>query len=333
MDPLTTKVASDIARSVARSAARPVGAKVRDYVLGAPEEAAISRALRAAIDAAVAPTGDRELDRDTVGHVLAMLEQLFQQQYFADAKAIDQPDRETALAYWHAAAEAAGWDLATFPLYFPWIVGRILDVLPEKLRIEAAKPDSPVTNYVVVSALRDLELSLTSVLYTGAAALTYLIPVSQPLRRTLDQAVRSARLADHAFVTPYVFLAILRAPDSLVPDILDLAHQGLAAEIGEILSRYVAQAKLGPFVELDWREREDVQAARLAALRHGAPVVSEAHLLIGILEAPSNTQRQLVAWFGAERTAAVKEAARSAQGAAVRLRTPGRIFPDHAEES
>ena len=56
---------------------------------------------------------------------------------------VNSADPEAALRYWRDAAEAAGWDLATFPLHFPVVVRYILEYIPEAMRDEASKQDSP----------------------------------------------------------------------------------------------------------------------------------------------------------------------------------------------
>ena len=327
MDPVTIKVASSIAGRLVGPTVKPLGKKIRDIVLGPPEQAAIEKAIRTAIGRAVDEVRDQGLDQEMVQHVLLMFELLFLRQYRDNPGAITQANDDVALRYWRQAAEAAGCDLATFPLHFSQVVERILEYLPEILREEAAKPESPLFNRMTVTALTDLEARLTAVLEMSATALSCTVPLAEPLRRTLDGALQTARATDRVFVTPDLLLALLRQPHSLTRDIFDYTRQGLATEIEDMLSSYLASAPLARFADFDWRERGDVRAAQVVATRQGSPVVTEGHLLIGILETPSNTQRQLLAWLGPGPASKAKEAALRLQSAAIRFRTPGVVFP------
>jgi Clp amino terminal domain, pathogenicity island component len=327
VDPVTIKVASSIAGRLAGPTVKPVGKKLRDVVLGPPEQTATEQIIRTAIGRAVDEVRDQGLDQEMVRHVLLMFEHLFMRQYRDNADAITQANNEVALLYWRQAAEAAGWDLATFPLHFPQVVERILEHLRVVLREEAGKPESPLFNRMTVTALTELEARVAAVLETSATALARAVPLAEPLRRTLDGALHTARATDRAFFTPHLLLALLRQPDSLTGEIFNHTQRGLAKKIEDRLSAYLAGTPLGRFADFDWRERGDVRAAQVAAVRQGSPVVTEAHLLIGILETPSNTRRQLVAWLGPELAGKAKEAALRLQSAAARTGTPGVVFP------
>jgi hypothetical protein len=326
LEPVTGKIASTIATRVAGAAFKPLGEKARDFVLGSPEEVATERAIRTAITRAVDEASGQGLSREMAQHVLEMLEHLFVRQYPGGSTVINASDPEAALRYWRDAAEAAGWDLATFPLHFPVVVRYILEYIPEALRDEASKHDSPLFNQNMVTALTDLEACLDAILATSGIALSVVIPVAKPLRRKLDTAVQAARSVDQAFVTPHLLLELIRSRESPTSHVLDYTRQGLAKEIEEILSAYLATARLGKFVDLDWRERPEVQAARVTAARQASPVVTEGHLLVGILETPSNTQKQLVEWLGAELVGKAREAALGLHDVP-RIGTPGIVFP------
>jgi hypothetical protein len=143
----------------------------------------------------------------------------------------------------------------------------------------------------------------------------------------MNGALLAARASKRAFVTPHLLLALLRQRDSLTWDVFESARHGVATEITEILARYIADACLGPFAEFDWLERGDVRAAQVVAARQGVPVVIEGHLLVGILETPSNTQRQLVNWLGADLAGKARAVALTAKSTAARFGTPGAVFP------
>jgi hypothetical protein len=294
--------------------------------MGPQEQAATERTIRTAIGRAVDEARDQGLDRDMVNHVLLMFERLFIGHYHNDASVITKMDDEAALLYWRQAAEAAGWDIATFPLHFPQVVGRILSYLPMELRAEASNSESPLFNRITVTALTDLESRLSEVLKISSMALSCVIPIAEPLHRTLNGARQTARTTGRAFVTPHMLLALLQQRDSLTRDALDYTRQGLAREIYESLTAYLANASLGRFADFDWRERDDVRAAQVAAARKGSLVITEGYLLVGILETPSNTQRQLVAWLGPKLINNAKKSALVLNSSA-RVSTPGVVFP------
>jgi hypothetical protein len=148
LDPVTAKVASSIAGRLTGPALKPLGSKLRDFSMGPQEQAATERTIRTAIGRAVDEARDQGLDRDMVNHVLLMFERLFIGHYHNDASVITKMDDEAALLYWRQAAEAAGWDIATFPLHFPQVVGRILSYLPMELRAEASNSESPLFNRI-----------------------------------------------------------------------------------------------------------------------------------------------------------------------------------------
>lgn len=325
----TGKIASTMASRVAGPAVKPLGRKARDYVLGSPQEIATERAIRAAITHAVGEARSQGLTEEMTQHVLSMLERLFVLQYQRDKTAIRLADPETALGYWRDAAESAGWDLATFPLHFPVVVGHILDYIPEALREEARKQDSPLFNQNTVTALEDLQACLNDILATSRIALSVVIPIAEPLRRKLDTAVRTARSIDQAFVTPHLLLELIRPQGSPTRRVFDYTRQGLAKEIEETLLAYLASTRLGKFVDFDWRERPEVRAAQVAAARQASAVVTEGHLLVGLLETPSNTQKQLVGWLGPELTAKAREAALGLHDIP-RTGTPGVVFPGNS---
>jgi hypothetical protein len=327
LDPVTAEAGSKIALALLEPVLGPVGEKVRDVMLGPPERTAADRAIHQAIGQAVTDMRGQGLDEEMVRHVISMLEYLFMRQGHQNVNAFDQSAETYKIQYWRDAANAAGWDLATFPLYFPDVVSKILEYLPDLLLREAGNPGSPLFNRMTTTALTEIKSRLTEAIHFSNQAMTWNIPISAPLLRTMNGALLAAQASDRAFVTPHLLLALLGKRSSVTSEIFESARQGLASEITGILTRYIASARLGPFAEFDWLERRDVQAAQVVAARQGVPVIIEGHLLVGILETPSNTQRQLVDWLGADLASRARAVALEARGDTARYGTPGTIFP------
>ena len=156
----------------------------------------------------------------------------------------------------------------------------------------------------------------------SAAALSHAIPLAAPLQRTLDAARRDASAADCEFFTPHLLLALLRQKDSLAREAIDSVQRGLAKKIEDALSAYRARAQLGRYVDFDWRERKDIRAAQVIAVRQGSSVVTAGHLLVAVLESTSNTQRWLVAQLGSDLVDSIKAKALTLRSVAARNVTP-----------
>jgi hypothetical protein len=138
---------------------------------------------------------------------------------------------------------------------------------------------------------------------------THAPPLASPLQRLLQSTKRAARASNQAVVTPHLLLALLRTPVSPTKAAFDEVKPGLANGLERRLSEYLAGAPLGPFVDFDWLERADIRAAQAAAAQQGCAVVTDGHLLAGILSSKSNTQQQLAGWLGAELLNKIKQTA------------------------
>lgn len=326
MDPLTI-IVTGIAKGIAASAAKPAGGKIQKIVFGPEEEKALEKPIIAAIKRAVTEASDQGLSPEMAEHAASLFERLFLEQVRNDGGAVGRQEPEAVIRYWQRAAETAGLDLETFPVDFAQVVGRIIEHIPEELRREAARPHSPLYNMLTVEALCEIELQFAKVMDLSTAALSRSIPLSAPLQRTLDAARRDARATNCEFFTPHLLLALLRHPDSLAREAVDTVRRGLAKEIEEALSAYLASAKLGRYVDFDWRDRNDVRAAQLIAVRQGSSTITACHLLVAVLESGSNTQRQLVTWLGHDVVDDIKSVALTLRSLAARNTTPDITLP------
>ncbi|MFI6332877.1 hypothetical protein ACIBBG_31800 [Micromonospora chersina] len=325
MDPITAKIAASVAASLFGRATKPIGAAARDAVLGKRETHAAEKAIRRAVDRGVEEVCADGVPPEVVQHVLLMIYNLVQGRHDLSADILGQQDDDAALRYWTRAAEAAGWDLATFPVHFPDVIRRVTRHIPDEMRAMAGEAESPLHNRVVLTVLGKVESQLADLQRLNTIALSRDVPLADPLRKSLERAKATARATDSRFLTPHLLLALVRPPSTAVRALLDRQRAGLVTEIEGSLAGYIGRHRVAGFADFDWRERPDVQAARVVAIRQGAAVLTDRLLLVGVLETPSNTSRQLAAWLGDELLAAVKrEALTSPAGQA--FATPGAVF-------
>jgi hypothetical protein len=325
LDPITAKVAASVAASLFGQAAKPIGAAARDAAFGKRETHAAQKAIRRAVDEGVEEACAGGLPLEVVQHVLAMVHYLVEERHDLGADFLGQRDDAATLRYWTQAAEAAGWDLATFPVHFPDVVTRVTRRIPEEIRAMAGEAESPLHNRVALAVLEKVESQLADLQRLNTAALSRDVPLADPLRKTLERAKAACRATDSRFFTPHLLLALVRSPSTAVRSLFDQQRAGLAAEIEGSLAAYVGQHPVADFVDFDWRERSEVQAARVVAIRLGTAIVTDRLLLLGALETPSNTSRQLSARLGDELLTAVKrEVLNSPAGHT--FATPGVVF-------
>jgi hypothetical protein len=327
-----------VAGALARILVGPVGTRVGTAVLGPAQIRALEKACRAAVERAVDDVREEGATKEEADHVLGLLHALVAEVELDDLPllpAMPHSDpaagahRETAsaVARWRAAAERLGQNPDTFPTGFEHLIERLLAHIPEEVAEAAAATNSALFPGVVLTRLERLDNSLHSLGAAVHTAIEQLPPLAEPLHQALDAAREVCRASQRAFVTPDLLLALLALPHGRAAACFDSTRPALAATVRAMLQRYLATTELGAFHPFDWAERADVRHARRCAARHRAPVVSDAHLLLGVLEGGSATARQLAEWLGADydrlRTAATA-AARNAQP--LPAGTPGIVF-------
>ncbi|MEU9471795.1 hypothetical protein AB0D78_35355 [Streptomyces avermitilis] len=334
-----------MAGALARLLVGPVGTRIGTAVLGPAQIRALEKACRAAVERAVDDVREEGATEEEADHILGLLHDLVAEVALDDLPllpAAPHPDpaagarRETAgaVARWRAAAERLGQDPDTFPTGFEHLIERLLAHIPEEVAEAATATDSALFPRVVLTRLERLDNSLQSLGTAVHTAIAPLPPLAEPLLQALDATREVCRASQRAFVTPDLLLALLALPYGRAAACFDSVRPALAATVREMLQRYVSTTEFGPFHPFDWAERADVQHARRFAARDRAPVVSDAHLLLGVLEGGSATSRQLAEWLGVGydrlRTAATA-AARSAQP--FPAGTPGVVFGKGDPES
>ncbi|MEV7003307.1 hypothetical protein AB0N62_37350 [Streptomyces sp. NPDC093982] len=327
-----------VAGALARILVGPVGTRIGTAVFGPAQIRALEKACRAAVERAVDDIREEGATEEEADHILGLLHDLVAEVELDDLPllpAVPHTDPAAgahqgtagAVARWRAAAERLGQDPDTFPTGFEHLIERLLALVPEKVAEAAVATDSALFPPVVLTRLERLDDSLQSLGTAVHTATAPLPPLAEPLHRALDAAREVCRASQRAFVTPDLLLALLGLPYGSATACFDSVRPALAATVREMLQRYAATTEFGPFHPFDWAERADVQHARQFAARDRAPVVSDAHLLLGVLEGGSATSRQLAEWLGDgyDRLRTVTTAAaRSAQP--YPAATPGIIF-------
>lgn len=130
------------------------------------------------------------------------------------------------------------------------------------------------------------------------ARLVRAIPISGALSAQLEVARAASREVDLPFRTPNLLLLLLEARGGLAVGVMNGVSEGLGDRLRRSIRRYVDEEQRileggNRFVPFDWLEREDVRLAQKEAFDDGYPVVTEKYLLLGVLQADSNTSRFL----------------------------------------
>jgi ATP-dependent Clp protease ATP-binding subunit ClpA len=160
------------------------------------------------------------------------------------------------------------------------------------------------------------------------------VSLDPALLAVLEQEKERCRERHVAFFTPNLLSALFSMRGDIPERALtEAAGATLSAEIRDALVRYSPLAAPGSsmaaFADFAWETREDVQQAQKMAREEHSAVVTARHLLVSVLERPSNSQKSLHEKLGEERFRALVDAARRipAMGTAYfeALNTPGKI--------
>lgn len=128
--------------------------------------------------------------------------------------------------------------------------------------------------------------------------MTELVPIAADLLRRLDAGYAGCRDAGRAFRTPHLLVVLLDRPDGPAAAAFDDVGPGLAAAVLGQLRAYLDRAAGGRFTPFEWSERADVRLAQQFAHERLAVAVDDAHLLLGVLDAGSNTIQDLASSLG-----------------------------------
>jgi hypothetical protein len=123
--------------------------------------------------------------------------------------------------------------------------------------------------------------------------IAHLLVLSGEVRQTMEAARNTCRLRNRRFHTSDTLLALLDMPSGRVRDCFNCdATVEWAHRVRQKLVAPPISDK-EPFVEFEWVECDEFRLALQYASSDGAPVVSEFHLLLAILNGSSETNRWL----------------------------------------
>ena len=128
-------------------------------------------------------------------------------------------------------------------------------------------------------------------------------PLDPNVDALLESEKERCREADVEFKTPSLLLALLGVPGSRAREPFESAAPGQIDALLDRLHAYEPRDARGrklPFVDFDWYDREDVQAARRRAKNEGTPLIGIRHLLLGFFDTPSRTRDAVQQTLGEE---------------------------------
>jgi hypothetical protein len=333
VDPIVARAATSLVSSLVSALGRPLARGAVNAVLGTPEQRALNKACRTAVERVVEEAGATGMTDDEVKHALALVERLVQARQPDGVPVLDVEAESipAAVLSWREAANDIGLDASTFPQGFDRIVEGLLRSIPDECRKAAKRPSNPLFAHVVIANLERLHAEVVAISQLiGDHRLTRLVPIAGDLRHALNDARLKCRMADRAFYTPDVLLALLEMPEGRVTRCFEAVRNGLGQEIDLRLRGYAAgltRDAAGPYVDFDWTERDDVRRAQQLAWQDGASTVNDAYLLLGVLDTPSNTQRQLANLLGSD-SERLRDAVLRLRKEPGRSGTPGTILEE-----
>ena len=289
MNPALVKFGLSIGESLAKASLRPASR----FVLGEPEQRALEKISRAAAVQAIgniAATGDFS-DAD-LEHASSLLERLMSGAASADFPLLpdDSGSRYEVLAGWREIASRQGLDPDTFPLPFEPLVNELLRTTAEETLAAAAKPDNPLFRATALAELESLRGSV--------AKLARQMEFDVQVELALTAAYESCERANRRLMTPDVLFALLSLKDGSVAACFATVSLSWPDRLREALRAYLSAADAGPFGPFKWGQRPEVRKAKVYAWAKDAAVVTGPALLLGVLDTPSETSKQLAELMG-----------------------------------
>jgi hypothetical protein len=321
MEPVLTKYAVSIGTSLAKLSMRPASR----MILGEPERRAMEKIHQVAVQKVIGNISAAGNFSDTdLDHAASLLELLVRRADSGDFPLLPDNTGNTyeVLGRWRDIAARQGLDPETFPLSFELLVSQLLRVIPEEIASAVTKPDNPLFRSVALAELEDLRSSVSR--------MARLTPLDGQVQQALNAARRSCSAMNRRLFTPDVLLALLHLPDGSVASCFCAVSADLPDRVGSALQKYIGNNSLRPFVPFKWVERREVQQAQIYAWANAAPVVSATTLLLGVLDAPSNTRDQLAALLRQD-FETVRNSAWSHFHDSSQVSTPGIVFSDNTE--
>jgi len=294
-------------RLLATMVVDPLLRRTRGRVIGAPERVRLERLCAEVLD---------EVVRDSVGdehadHVLSVLQRAFDATE-QERLALDAVEDRLRVFM------DMGGDPETLPVDLDLLLGRVLTLLPERIRTDAVKPESPLFRWVTVEQLDILGKQIAKA-----------VPLDPALRRRLDGARDDCRARDVRFRTPHLLLALLEG-SSAGQRCFDAVSSGMAEKLMSELKKYVECGSFENYAEFSWSQDPTIREARFLAMQEGVEQVSDVHVLLALLKAdpPSTTVADLRRTLGPEKFAELVAGVEAAPRKVRRTATPGPVLDD-----
>lgn len=132
------------------------------------------------------------------------------------------------------------------------------------------------------------------------------LTIDKPVLAHLTAVRETYKTEATPFRISNVLLALLDLPDGMTGRIFDSARRGLCSSLARELRAFIWETQIPsdrgqgrPYTDVDWYQQEFVQIAGQEASREKCLVITEKHLLLGVLQSTSsNTVKWLRARLG-----------------------------------
>lgn len=312
-------------KSLAKKLAVTGGQRVAEMILGTADERRLQQVCRRALVQAAQEVSP-DLTKEEFIHLAGIFEDLIGDLGLAAVPVVAGTGSRELAGVWQDGLERLNYDVTTLPVGVPAFVTELCRILPQELRGEAERHDSPLFPMATIEHLVTLQERSAAV----EKFLASLLPFSAALAGCLENSRKACEAAGTWYYTSHLLLALLQMPGSVALRCLDAARPGLGVGARASLTAWAAQLKstdnrvFEPFL---WRQQDCVQLAQELAFRLGHPVVYPAALFVGVLDDPaSETVASLRRRMTPEEFERLRRAAVEAARVGERPGTPGVIF-------
>jgi hypothetical protein len=283
-----------VAKGLAEYLAKPLGERLRDRILGTPDERALEAVCRKAVERAMQEAEREGVSATAVAESLDLFTRLLRQMPAEELPVLAPPPDEmaTVVQRWRVAAGALGFDPDTMPASFDLVVGGLLVALPDEFADAGERHGSPLFGRVVLANMDRLQTGLAGLAGASVSALR----LSTDVEEALGACYAACRATDRAFLRADLLLVLLKIPGGAATACFDKLGTGQAAAIRQQLSRYLAgldPSSAGAFSSFDWSLQPEIARGRRIAANAGLPVVTDACVLLALLEGSSGTAAEL----------------------------------------
>jgi hypothetical protein len=199
---------------------------------------------------------------------------------------------------------------------------------------------------IIIESIRDNRIVLTDLISQSVFEILKklgkigqnTVRISDELLKVLNESRRSCKERNIPFRTPNLFLPLFKMDNSLVKRSMDKIQENLGQKYEQALTLYIVneQPKLesqNKYQSFDWYEREDIRLAQEEAFNEEYPVITEKHLLLGILRSNSRTSKEIRDQLGKEKFQHLLEVVRQEQVQINSSVTPGNILVQNGSKT